>query len=115
MEATFGFIDLAGFTALTEAHGDEEAVALVGRFESLAASAMSAGDRHLTTPVELFDLALSPSFAGSAIDPVCRMQVSRNDAAGRLRYADTDYWFCSLRCAAVFAAAPDRYADSGGA
>ena len=210
MEATFGFVDLAGFTALTEAHGDEEAVALLARFESLATSAMSSNDRlvkmigdavmiafadppaaidgtrrlfeacltetgmpmpraglhhgdaierdgdyfggtvnlaarvagqahggqvlateavasvarrggvhvvdlgsfalrNLTTPVELFDLALSPSFAGSAVDPVCRMQVSRSDAAGRLRYDETDYWFCSLRCAAAFAAAPHDY------
>jgi adenylate cyclase len=30
--ATFAFADIAGFTALTEAHGDEEAVALVERF-----------------------------------------------------------------------------------
>ena len=31
-EATFVFADIAGFTALTEAHGDEEAVALVEAF-----------------------------------------------------------------------------------
>jgi adenylate cyclase len=30
--ATFVFADIAGFTALTEAHGDEEAAALVGEF-----------------------------------------------------------------------------------
>lgn len=30
--ATFVFADIAGFTALTEAHGDEEAAALAGRF-----------------------------------------------------------------------------------
>ena len=32
MNATFLFADIAGFTALTEAHGDEEAADLVGRF-----------------------------------------------------------------------------------
>jgi len=31
-DATFVFADIAGFTALTEAHGDEEAVALVEAF-----------------------------------------------------------------------------------
>ena len=31
-EATFVFADIAGFTALTEAHGDEEAVAIVDEF-----------------------------------------------------------------------------------
>jgi len=30
--ATFLFADIAGFTALTEAHGDEQAAALVKRF-----------------------------------------------------------------------------------
>jgi adenylate cyclase len=33
-EATFLFADIAGFTALTEAHGDEQAVQLVEEFES---------------------------------------------------------------------------------
>jgi adenylate cyclase len=32
---TFLFADLAGFTALTEAHGDEEAAELVGEFEAV--------------------------------------------------------------------------------
>ncbi len=32
VEATFLFADIAGFTALTEAHGDEEAAQLVDRF-----------------------------------------------------------------------------------
>jgi class 3 adenylate cyclase len=31
-DATYVFADIAGFTALTEAHGDEEAAALVDRF-----------------------------------------------------------------------------------
>ena len=31
-EATFLFADIAGFTALTEAHGDEAALELVGAF-----------------------------------------------------------------------------------
>lgn len=33
-EATFLFADLAGFTALTEAHGDEDAAELVAQFEA---------------------------------------------------------------------------------
>jgi class 3 adenylate cyclase len=35
-EATFVFADIAGFTALTEAHGDEEAVALIDAFTDLS-------------------------------------------------------------------------------
>lgn len=210
VEATFGFVDLAGFTALTEAHGDEEAAALLDRFEMLTADALGPGDRlvktigdavmlafpdagaaieatgrlfeasmaeaglpipraglhhgdaiergsdyvgatinlaarvagqahggqvlatrlvadtarrrgvhvvdlgafslrNLAVPVELYELHLSPASAGSAIDLVCRMQVPRTAAAGRLRFEDVDYWFCSLRCAGAFAANPAVY------
>lgn len=207
-EATFGFVDLAGFTALTEAHGDSEAVALLDRFEAIAHDALGLGDRlvktigdavmvvfprpdaavaalsrlfvalaetelpvaraglhhgpaierggdylgasvnltarvaaqahggqvlattevadaarirgvavvdlgcftlrNITEPVQLFELDVCPAAAGTAIDPVCRMQVATADAAGRLRHRDRDYWFCSLSCAAAFAADPDR-------
>jgi class 3 adenylate cyclase/YHS domain-containing protein len=39
--STFGFIDLAGFTALTEAHGDQDAVALLERFEAMVLAALA--------------------------------------------------------------------------
>lgn len=45
VEATFGFVDLAGFSALTEVHGDEEAVHLLDRFERIALGALGADDR----------------------------------------------------------------------
>ena len=38
-EATFTFVDLAGFTALTETHGDAAAASLVERFSDLVATA----------------------------------------------------------------------------
>jgi adenylate cyclase len=48
--ATFLFADIAGFTALTEAHGDEEAVALVTRFaESVAEALPAVGGQHVKT------------------------------------------------------------------
>ena len=45
MQATFAFLDLAGFTALTETHGDEAAAALVARFEALVRAALGGGAR----------------------------------------------------------------------
>lgn len=36
VEATFAFVDLSGFTALTDVHGDGHAAALVSRFMELA-------------------------------------------------------------------------------
>jgi adenylate cyclase len=209
-EATFGFVDLAGFTALTEAHGDSEAVALLERFATIARESLGPSDRlvktigdaamiafadpsaaidatarlfdtlvaedrlpvaraglhhgtaieqdgdffgntvniaarvagqaqggqvlatqavadvarsrgvpvvdlgnyvlrNLVAPLELFELGLSEASAGKAIDPVCRMQIPRTSAAGRLRHGESDFWFCSLDCAGNFAADPDRY------
>ena len=209
-EHTFGFIDLAGFTALTEAHGDADAVALLDRFGAIATDALGPGDRLVKTigdavmlafagpdaaisattrlftalagtdlpvaraglhhgaaiehngdyigatvnlaarvagqahgaqvlattevaeaarrqgvsvvdlgcfelrniaeRVELYQIEVCPDAAGSVIDPVCRMQVRRADAAGRLRHGERDFWFCSLECAAAFTANPDRIA-----
>jgi class 3 adenylate cyclase len=210
---TVGFVDLAGFTALTEAHGDEHAVALLERFEQLARSALGIADRlvktigdalmlafpdpgaaldgslslfsacareqemplpraglhhgpvierdgdmfgatvnlaarvagqasggqllatepvavaargadlpvvdlgsfdlrNLRAPVELFQIAVDPELAGATIDPVCRMQVLRATAVGRLRHDDHEYWFCSLECSAAFASDPDRYREA---
>ena len=43
--ATFAFADLAGFSALTEAHGDDEAAGLIDRFESSANDSLVEGDR----------------------------------------------------------------------
>jgi len=48
--ASFVFADIAGFTALTEAHGDEEAVALVERFsDAVAAELPAVGGEHVKT------------------------------------------------------------------
>jgi adenylate cyclase len=48
--ASFIFADIAGFTALTEAHGDEEAVALIGRFSDVVAAELPpVGGEHVKT------------------------------------------------------------------
>jgi adenylate cyclase len=46
-----------------------------------------------------------------AVDPVCRMSVDPDLAAGRLVIDDTAYYFCSLSCAGTFARYPDRFVD----
>src|SRR5689334_17458689 len=49
-EATFLFADIAGFTALTEAHGDEEAAELVGHFAArVRAELPPTGGREVKT------------------------------------------------------------------
>lgn len=214
-EHTFVFADLAGFTALTEAHGDEQAAELAAQFsdcvhsllpERGAEAVKSIGDAvmmHCDDASESIDLGLRilenvgsrPQFPivrvgmhtgaaierdgdwfGSAvnlaarvsgvaggdevllteatriaagelegielqrrgeqrfknvrdavalyqarregedrgarvIDPVCRMSVEPEEAAGTLTYEGRTYYFCSLECARAFAAEPERFAE----
>ena len=212
--ATFVFADIAGFTALTEAHGDEEAVALISDFsDAVAAELPAVGGEHVKTigdalmlripdpgdavqvglriahdlmtehgapgigvglhhgpalerdgdyfgasvnlaarvsalasagevlvsgptaaltpelegvlfesrgrqtlknvsePVEVFAaVRIGASVERLPIDPVCRMAVSPDHAAGRLMYDGDAYFFCSLTCAGEFARQPERFA-----
>ncbi len=68
--------------------------------------------RNVVDPVDLF-AAMRVNEAQSAplpCDPVCRMAVDPDRAAGRLMYQDTAYYFCTLACAGEFARRPERYA-----
>jgi adenylate cyclase len=212
--ATFVFADIAGFTALTEAHGDEEAVKLVeelsegveaeltaiqgeyvktigdalmlripapgdavllalriandllsahgapairvglhhgpaverkgdyfGASVNLAArvSALASGGevlltgqtaalapdlegvlyesrgrqtlRNVAEPLEIFAaLRVGEAAEGHLhVDPVCRMVVDPDRAAGRLLHDGSAYFFCSLSCAGEFARQPERF------
>jgi YHS domain-containing protein len=65
----------------------------------------------LREPVDLFAAVRTESSARRlAIDPVCRMAVEPDHAAGRLTYEGVAYFFCTLACAGDFAARPERYA-----
>jgi adenylate cyclase len=48
-DATFVFADIAGFTALTEAHGDEEAASLVADFCEAVRAELPPGAVHVKT------------------------------------------------------------------
>jgi adenylate cyclase len=218
VSATFVFADIAGFTALTEAHGDEEAAALVKQFCRAVAAELpavggsqvktigdaimlsipepadavalglrithelmrghgapavrvglhhgsaieqdgdyfgatvnlaarvsaeaSAGEvlltgttaalaprldgvfyeprgrrelRNVREPVELFAAVRAGESTEQALpcDPVCRMAVDPERAAGRLVFEDTTYFFCTLACAGEFARDPERFARRG--
>jgi class 3 adenylate cyclase/YHS domain-containing protein len=68
--------------------------------------------RNVRDPVDLF-AAVRIAEAGQGklpCDPVCRMAVDPDQAAGRLMYEDEAYFFCTLACAAAFAAEPERFA-----
>jgi class 3 adenylate cyclase/YHS domain-containing protein len=86
------------------------AVAEAARADGVAATSVGiAVLRNVRDPVELFALGVLDDTSTAAIDPVCRMRVDRERAAGVLRHAGVVYWFCSLDCARRFAARPDDY------
>jgi class 3 adenylate cyclase len=58
--------------------------------------------KNVSERVRLFDVHIGPRSDAIAIDPVCRMRVDIDEAAGRLRVDGIDYWFCSLECATKF-------------
>jgi YHS domain-containing protein/plastocyanin len=60
------------------------------------------GLKNIAGDVHLFELHIGPRVRGAVIDPVCRMRVEMDDAAGRLRVDGVDHWFCSLECAGKF-------------
>jgi YHS domain-containing protein len=67
--------------------------------------------RNVREPVELVAAVREgqTSGRGLAIDPVCRMAVDPDHAAGRLVHDDTAYFFCSLSCAGSFAQSPESF------
>ena len=68
--------------------------------------------RNVAEPVEIFAVVrLDETADHLAIDPVCRMAVDPERAAGRLLLGEKAYYFCSLTCAAAFAQHPERYAE----
>jgi hypothetical protein len=54
--------------------------------------------RNVTDPVEIFAaVRIGEAVDGRLpIDPVCRMAVDPDRAAGKLTYQDAAYFFCSL-------------------
>jgi adenylate cyclase len=76
--ATFLFADLAGFTALTEAHGDEDAAELVAQFEARVDSLLADHEAELVKSigdavmVRCRDPALAIRLGVRIVDEVCR-------------------------------------------
>ncbi len=49
-----------------------------------------------------------------AIDPVCRMEVDEETAAGHTEYDGKDYYFCSKACEQKFESGPGHYIEEAG-
>jgi class 3 adenylate cyclase len=82
MEGTFCFIDMAGFTALTEAHGDETAANLVERFISIVTTVAAGTGSRLVG----FFKSCSP---GRQASPISRRCAQVSITARRWNEAET--------------------------
>jgi class 3 adenylate cyclase/YHS domain-containing protein len=81
VEATFAFVDLAGFTALTEAHGDTEAVAMVHAFRDRTREVLAADDELVKTIGDAVMLAFpTPTAAVRALGALLQRELARDDA-----------------------------------
>jgi adenylate cyclase len=65
--------------------------------------------RNIPEPLHVYEVILSGVSRDYAIDPVCKMQVSKRAAPGSLYFGDNRYWFCSLSCVELFAKQPLSY------
>jgi adenylate cyclase len=72
--------------------------------------------RNVSEPVELVAAVRAGEATDTqlAIDPVCRMAVDPERAAGRLIHDGTAFYFCTLECAGAFARRPERFVSGGG-
>ena len=71
--------------------------------------------RNVPARVPIFR-ALPPRAPRSTeLDPVCRMNVDPTRSAGTLVAGGVTYHFCSLECAAAFAADTERFVSVQGA
>lgn len=71
LERTVGFVDLSGFTALTNTHGDTVAINTLDRFEQLTQRALGSRDRLVKTIGDGVMLAFPNPAAG--IDAIARL------------------------------------------
>jgi adenylate cyclase len=67
--------------------------------------------RNLPQPVELLDISPTRE-RGQLVDPVCRMKLRPEQAAGSFKHEGTTYYFCSKDCLAAFIGSPGSYVQS---
>lgn len=100
---TFAFVDLAGYTALTEQHGDEDAAACAARFYDLAQEVL-VGDTRIVKRIG-DAVMLVASDTASCVATVVRL----------FRSTDAEPHFPALRAGVEAGAAIERDGDYFGA
>ena len=113
-QAAGGEVLLSGTTAAATGAPHGGAISGVPTHEAVILHPRGRRALHnVAEPVELFEAScdVSRSREGLPIDPVCRMAVDPEHAAGSLVYRGVEYRFCSLGCAQKFAEAPERFVE----
>jgi adenylate cyclase len=110
VEATFAFVDLAGFTAMTEAHGDAEAVAIVRAFRDRALHVLGPDDELVKTIGDAVMLRFpTPEAAITALRELLQRELVVHDAVllpragahhGPAVVVDGDYYGATVNLAA---------------
>jgi YHS domain-containing protein/class 3 adenylate cyclase len=117
---TFLIVDLVGYTALTEIHGNSEAADEAGALFKAARTLLSATTKeaaevegspahfrpagshavkNIAEPIELFSICLGRPESGLVIDPVCRMLLAVREAPFSRSEPGGTVYFCSSTCA----------------
>jgi class 3 adenylate cyclase len=110
IEATFGFIDLAGFTALTEEQGDYDAADIATRFADLTRAALGRGDRLIKTIGDAVLVTSPTPEAALALVDRLLSSAANDKAIPALRAGLNHGPAIELTCAAAFASNPQWHA-----
>lgn len=68
--------------------------------------------KNYSVPMSLFEMAYQKSSANKIFDPVCKMQLSKDNAPAKLPYNGTTYYFCSFDCATKFSSNPAAFLEN---
>ncbi len=87
-----------------------ESVVAAAREVHLGVAALGSFDlRHLSAPIEVFEVTLGSSVTLVPIDPVCHMRLDEVTPTAFLAYHGRTVAFCSRDCADRFVADPSRF------
>ena len=109
LDATFAFVDLAGFTAVTEAHGDREAVAIIQAFRARAQEVLGPDDELVKTIGDAVMLRFpTPTHAVVALQELIQREIATPEAVllpragahhGRAVALEGDYYGAAVNLA----------------
>jgi class 3 adenylate cyclase/YHS domain-containing protein len=109
LDATFAFVDLAGFTAVTEAHGDREAIGILQAFRARVEACLGPDDELVKTIGDAVMLRFAtPTAAVVALRCLLHQELAAHDAVlfpragahhGRAVGVEDDYYGAAVNLA----------------